>query len=357
MKHIRKAGAFRLYMICVSLSFCFLQAMAQTTVDCSANAIRGGDTLFMQRMEYADAGVSGKNVTWDFSRLGVVEKDYTVKSFSTDGMVVQNENGYLLGYKATPDTLTVVSIENALQKTTYSHPIISLVYPFRYGDKAACDFSGRGRYCDRYVLHEQGRSETEADASGTLIISEKDTLYNVLRVHERRKSLIAMAEDCENAETDTTHMERTENIWSWYAAGFRYPVFRTTDYCYSISGIPINCGGYAVRFIPEAQRKISDEVNEETAKKQGVGRMGGKVRCRLKVIGDVLNVNYECDREISINFTVTDVMGVVYDMKSAVSVPDSASEISFSLSGLRHGQYVLYINAGGIATSEKFTYK
>lgn len=225
----------------------WIQAVAQTAVTRDTNGMRCGDTLKMLRLEYADAGVSGRGVTWDFSRLGVTDGNYVVPIFCHEGKVVQAECGFLFKYNTSGDTLSIACIENALQKTSYSRPILSLTYPFSFGNSVTADFCGIGRYCDTYVLSEQGVAKSEADAEGILILFDCDTLYNVLRVHEHRQSAIALSKD--DADADTMCMERVEDIYSWYAGGFRYPVFKTVSYHYSSSGCIVSSGNYSLRSI------------------------------------------------------------------------------------------------------------
>ena len=79
----------RLLLLFLLLPLLWTQAAAQVVVTRDANGMRCGDTLRMQRVEYADAGVSGHGVTWDFSRLGVTDGSYVVPIFSNEGKVVQ----------------------------------------------------------------------------------------------------------------------------------------------------------------------------------------------------------------------------------------------------------------------------
>lgn len=262
----------------------WIQAVAQTAVTRDTNGMRCGDTLKMQRLEYADAGVSGHGVTWDFSRLGVTDGNYVVPIFCHEGKVVQAECGFLFKYNTSGDTLSIACIENALQKTSYSRPILSLVYPFSFGNSVTADFCGIGRYCDTYVLSEQGVAESEADADGTLVLSERDTLYNVLRVHEHRQSAIALSKD--DADADTMCMERVEDVYSWYAYDFRYPVFKTVSYRYSSSGCIVSSGNYSLRSIRQL-KEISvwdTSRNDRTHSKKFRLRHSGEPRFFLNEI-------------------------------------------------------------------------
>lgn len=333
----------------------WIQAVAQTAVTRDTNGMRCGDTLKMQRVEYADAGVSGRGVTWDFSRLGVTDGSYVVPIFCHEGNAVQAECGFLFKYNTSGDTLSIACIENALQRTSYSRPILSLVYPFSFGNSVTADFCGIGRYCDMYALSEHGVAESEADAYGTLVLSGRDTLYNVLRVHEHRQSAIALSKD--DADADTMCMERVEDVYSWYAHDFRYPVFKTVSYRYSSSGSIVSSGNYSLRFLPESQRGSFCESGSDAAVRHCGDNGAVPIRCKLNVVGDALNVDYTCGYDADVVFTITDVMGVVYSRKSARGAAGVSSVVGFSLCGLRHGQYVLHIGVGGKEMSEKFTYK
>lgn len=69
----------------------------------------------------------------------------------------------------------------------------------------------------------KGKVAIQADGLGKLILSERDTLDNVLRVHTQTTTLMAM--DVNYAEIDSIHpKQEIEDKYEWYYKGFRYPV-------------------------------------------------------------------------------------------------------------------------------------
>lgn len=96
----------------------------------------------------------------------------------------------------------------------------------------------------------KGKVAIQADGLGKLILSERDTLDNVLRVHTQTTTLMAM--DVNYAEIDSIHpKQEIEDKYEWYYKGFRYPVCIVIQKSsYDIS-TPIGSSFLAYRILPE----------------------------------------------------------------------------------------------------------
>ena len=60
------------------LGFSALPLVAQHTLTFDRNALRGGDQLVKQQVEYKDPGSTGKGLIWDFTFLQPINEQYTL---------------------------------------------------------------------------------------------------------------------------------------------------------------------------------------------------------------------------------------------------------------------------------------
>jgi len=208
----------RLY---VTIAMAFLgvgSIFSQTSLTHALYDMRSGDKLVKQQIEYKDPGRRGENVIWNFSKLKTINDKYDVSYMepvrkSNDAMFITGvEHQTMYKYAITGDSLFLLGFENSGSQLRLTKPELTLVYPFSFGDSISDTYKGAGRYLN--ILHSQaeGIITTVADATGTLILPDGDTLSNVLRVRSERcyvqRTLpIAYEEETRMCMTDTLEID------------------------------------------------------------------------------------------------------------------------------------------------------
>ena len=231
---------------------------------------RGGDRIERYCIDYVLPGDSGRNVLWDMSGLDVGEETlvsaYKYWSDSTFSEVVAGRVQY--NYTISGDTVLCNGFENRLTFTNDTVAAIESVYPLFYGKRVSKPFHRRGVYSDRIGLETTGMSEIHADAFGTLLLPDCDTLRNVLRtrLHSKSATTISYRHPGDTAKRDSTagSVLWTDNLYRGYVAGSHYLVLETRRMEYY--GLPdtvllsVSKGGFL--YYPEEQ---AYDVGEQDA--------------------------------------------------------------------------------------------
>ncbi len=259
--------------------YCPFTSRAQTiTVD--ANAIRGGDAIVKQELEYKSPGRDGKNVVWDFSELQVVNEEYIEEYESLeDSIIIMSSPHAEYRYKIYNDSLFCLGYSKDNLVLDYLIPDCMQTYPFSYGDSLTSYFYGEGKYSQMLNMVSYGYTIRKADAEGIILLPEDNSMHNVIRIRETAKLGMRMSPESNifyNAEFDKTsastisHRLTTDSvtwlvdIYRWYAKGYRYPVFETIETNVVSKGKAIRRFGEAYYF--PAYRQVfneSDEINEK----------------------------------------------------------------------------------------------
>ncbi len=231
----------RIYVFLCS-GFIVLSAYSQHELESRLNLFRPGDEIQKQQVSYKDPGRSGENVLWDFSNLHAENKNYRlVYSGRPDSIITGTEHRTMYYYSLSGDSLLLTGYENPTTLMQYQQPELLLRFPVHYGDSTYGHFQGTGQYSNRLQIQVMGTVRSIADAYGTLILPDKDTLRQVLRV----KTIKWMAEDTRtfsSRKIQDSLLVSNDSIdfrlandpviigietCRWYARGYRYPVFET----------------------------------------------------------------------------------------------------------------------------------
>lgn len=234
--------------------------------------MRGGDCIVKQQVEYLNPGKPGENKNWDFSGITIVKEKYKLsyRSYS-DTLMTGREHRTIYKYLLHHDTLYMTGHENTLTLLHDSVPQILLTYPFSYGSKLEKDFRFYGKYSGTDSLTSIGHSTVYADAYGTIILPDADTLYNVIRVCSNNDSRIRIWNPQKSAKvimnltsfvsTDSLTRHK-EDIYRWYAEGYRYPIFETITHTYYKNDRPLSRFNTAFYYPPQEQQLGgTDSVN------------------------------------------------------------------------------------------------
>lgn len=217
------------------------------------NLPRGGDVILKQQVEYKDPGRSGEHVVWNFSHLKSVNPEYKLtyrspkaigdsiyilgkdtlwaKDISEGDLVVGTEHYTMYYFQMQGESLVCLGHENPVTLIHHADPLLTMNYPFDYGNKVTKDYHSDGMYSSQEPINIQGKSEIEADAYGKLLLPSGDTLEHVLRI-----KTIQYVEEIDSVKRQTADIPLNMRIESyrWYAKGYRYPVFESIQ-SFSIS--------------------------------------------------------------------------------------------------------------------------
>ena len=327
---------------------------AQQVVDMISNGIRANDQIEVIETEYQSSGDAGRDVTWDVSQISECSRvDVSFESDST-GIIVRNDGKSLSSFVMHGDSLLQTSYETPLEQITYSVPVLTMRYPMSYGDTWEKDFHGDGTYCHQFHERRVGRIQSVADGYGRMIISETDTLYQVLRVYTLKTSSIQISPDsCVN--NPGRLKQEIEERYQWFARGYRYPVYETVSRTSYDNLIPVATRQYAHCCMPEIQRLLSDEHNEQIAKEDSLQQFssGDIFHYEVSNNGNIVQIDYALDKPAHIRTIVADVMGMVYRNQQWNGFATEHNVMSIDCSGLRRGHYILYMNVEGKIYHEK----
>ena len=151
----------------------------------TANSPRAGDVICKQELKYKSPGRDGKGVVWDFSDLPTIGRKKTEAYMAAEdsSIVLYGENS-LHYYRTCGDSILCIGYEIPTMQMKYIVSKYDMRYPFAYGDSISSYHYGEGIFSKTMSLVRYGRSEVKADAVGTLILPEGDTLHHVTRVKE-----------------------------------------------------------------------------------------------------------------------------------------------------------------------------
>ncbi len=223
---------------------CWTTGFTQQILQNNLNMYRSGDEVIKQQVKYKDPGRSGENVLWDFSRLQEENPEYHLKYslWGRDSLLTGTEHQTMYRYRLSGDSLFCLGYENPTTLMRYASPEVLLHFPFHYKDQIKTHFSGEGIYGERLYLSSMGTNQTIADAYGTLVLPNKDTLWNVLRTRTVKwmaETTLPLSQKKLKKQpffvrTDSIDMRLAQDsiiygieTCRWYAKGYRYPVFET----------------------------------------------------------------------------------------------------------------------------------
>ncbi len=347
-------------VLLMAVSLAVLHSYGQT-IDMATNAPRSGDGYVVRQMEYFAQGDEGKNVLWDFSELKSLDKKSRREYFlSRDSILTGVDEECARKYELTGDSLRCLGYDTRLKHMEYSEPMTLMTYPFGYGYNITNTYHGKGDYCKRLLLKNGGTLVVEADAEGSIVYNEGDTLKNVLRVHTTRLNSVSLHAQTDTLMEDTSRMKQEiEEHYAWYVRGYRYPMYETSSICFYDNMTPVSCLQKAYRYLPEEladNEEFKDSVNSEILMEDSIANKACEdiIYYTIKNDGCTLTMDYSLDADASINALVSNSRGMLYGRRSTRQPAGTDYQMDFDIVSLPKGEYVLYINVNGKVYNEKF---
>ncbi len=218
---------------------------SQQTLQEPLHMLRDGDAIVKQQVLYKDPGRSGENVLWDFSNLSSLNEEYKLTYRATgENLITGTEHNTMYYYSLSNDSLLLWGYENPTTLLRNHQPELLLKFPVNQGDRTESYYWGEGKYCDKLYFSAMGTVHSHADATGTLILPDKDTIRNAFRVRTvkwiaeemcllsekyRRDTIQSISADSINYRLTNDSTLIGVETYRWYVRGYRYPVFETVQ--------------------------------------------------------------------------------------------------------------------------------
>lgn len=380
----------RLYNFVLFLLAVILQANGQSCHNLTSqlNQFRDNDILY--RVHVNDLPDIGKwrGRIWDLRYLHLGEDDkLSYATLPHDTTVITAKEKYSrCYYTLRHDSLLLLGSESNLLKMVYDRPEAILRFPFTYGDKIEGVFHGTGTYCERTMIRCYGTYHVEADACGSLILPERDTLFNVLRVHSVRntrtehyalpfskadeikmKLSFTAISTTQIRDSVTREQDVVEtHTYQYFATGYRYPVYEAVENYIKTDAMPM--AKEALYLSPHNQNSLSyDPVNERLRRKVTneenedspiVPSAHPFIKYKVDIVDAkqlILSFNLHSTAYLGFGFYTSDGRTVLFCSPQEITAGSHFKEIP--LDTLQPGVYLFKIVAGEDVYTEKITLK
>lgn len=362
------------------VAFAVCQTLSGQQISQSNNHYRGNDALEKKLVTVTGFDLNSKNGVWSLENAEISEVTSQVEYTTLTDTLMAVERGNRSYYRKDRDLVSIIGLENVQELISYDMPETWLRFPMQMGDSICGYFNGTGTYCEKLFMRRFGTYKTIADAAGKMILPDGDTLRNVIRLHTERyvsavtapidtmeKKIPAFTVDSIVRYMATDTIRIREDIYRWYADGYRYPVLEamalsrgkeilTEEMFYSP---------------PKTQEQlVLDEENKQVRARLIAGgdnssRLADKVidgKCDRYNFdyhvsqdddGKTVTVHYSSEKPVCVTVLLANSQGYVYQRASQTD----GIAITLSYGNLRRGQYILHITAFDKKYAEKFNVK
>lgn len=373
---MRQSSLFARAPIVVLLQFMTLFLNAQNGLSVQTNLIQPGDSVVKERVKYTSYSQKGENVIWDVSSLET-EGDYWIKYDTVDMKLFGYDDKNIYKYQLDNNRLLLSGYESPLVAMEYHQPILSLPLPLQYGQNVSADYIGEGYYCGTHYERSFGTMNIAAEGTGTIILSDNDTLPNTLMVYILNTAAIRLNRDSCSNDSNNLKQVITET-YQWYSRGFRYPVFETVTSSTFDNGSHVATQQSAFRCSPAMQGVLVDSINEQIRNydlmvinnkddslfhdKTHEALLNNKdnksgFHYNYHLNGKQILITYDLENEANIHVMIVDVFGRTTRDVSQKSYSGTNQSITIDCNDLRQGQYILYINVNGAIYTSKIPVK
>lgn len=347
---------FKLYIVAsitMLLSIPLLCLAQEPEINLSSNMPQAGDILTRQVLPYVYEGASGNNIIWDFSGVEPVEERAICYVQCGDSLLGFDEDGVCY-YQADDDGFWQTGYENNLERMDYRQRLPQFRTPLAYGDLYTNTFEGEGRYCDTHYMRQSGSCQISADGLGMLVVSEEDTLKNVLRVRTVTTSALHISKD--SIENDFDNMKQiVREQYQWYVKGFRYPVFETVNSTSYHNLKPVATQRYSARYLPDMQLVLNDSINKKLRHEANGQEQTSIFTYDIQNVSNVVTINYSLSADANIRAIIADAMGLLHKSMEKSLPAGEGYEMVIDCNGMRPGHYVIYMNVNGLIYNHKLT--
>ena len=352
-----------------------------------SNLYRGIDMLEKKQIVVKGFSLNGIKGVWSLEEAEVSKETYDAEYTTEADTLMAEERGNRTYYSQERGSVSIIGSENYMEQISYDMPETWLQFPMQVGDSICGYFYGSGPYCERFFIRRFGTYKTQADAAGKLVLPHGDTLRNVIRLHtERYVGTIAEPFDTmlykipaftvdsivKHLAPDTAKVR--EDIYRWYAEGYRYPILEAQTLTYLdtlLTEEMYYCPPEIQEQLPldEENKQIRARIVEEELARwqpslspdhgqnpQRRGKDGFTYEISQPDGNDVVTIHYDTDHDVRVTALISNGLGYIY-RRADQSCPTGTGQFSLNCTGLRNGQYIIYINVDGNQYAEKVNVK
>ena len=341
-----------------TLLFACTTTHAQYCLKTEFNTMISGDVINRELVAYTSAGENGENILWDFSCVDFLDECIQLFYTGNDTILSVIGKGDINHLCLRNDSVWQTASQTPLQIVSYTEMPLVAVFPFSYGDSIKTQFRGHGKYCDTQYISTFGTTHIQADGYGDMILPQNDTIKNVLRLHSICYSSIGM--DADSSALDSVCLKQIiEERYSWYARGYRYPVYEIiSTSCYD-DAIQVSCIQKAYKYLPNIETLYRDSINHKVIVNDSIIEMDkGQpkneiIRYDISTNNKLITINYELDTPAHILVIVANITGILNLRKDIQSPAGEYNTINLNCNDFPNGQYILYLNVNGRIYSDK----
>lgn len=373
----------------ILLLICCIQILtgkSQNILNEATSLFRPGDIIAKQELQYKAPGPAGKDVIWDFRELIHLGSEYTeclVGKIDSSLICLGEDNGYK--YKFSGDSLFCIGYQTPTLHIDYLLPELRQIYPTVYKDSIHTFYYGEGVYSQMLPITVYGEITHVADAEGTLLLPDGDSLKNVLRIRSTAhigQQMSAFTSIYANG--DTSHysidslLHRLQNdkvtwevtTYQWYAPGYRYPLFETVQNKIIDSSGSRSHFNRSYYFPSVDQNDLSEDASNQEirtnlilqeerlrskhvpGKRESIGNENHTYNYSIGA-NQMLHVNYLLVETSTVEFYLYSPNGATLWHKHLADLPSGTHTVDHDLSPLIPGTYLLTILINGELHTEK----
>lgn len=380
-----------LFLLAIGIGYC-THIYGQLTIE--HNAIRQGDELIKYQVDYKGPGESGTKIIWDFSNLKTINEEYTVaysdaplvgdsvyvlgyhelskkdKKIKAENLLVATEHNTMYYYMQRNDSLLLLGHENPVVKLQYKEPYVMSVYPINFGKTIYSSYSTQGKYSGTEPIATNGEVETIADAFGTMILPDGDTISPVLRV----KTSQTIIDQIKNENMETVTDLKVLETYRWYTKGYRYPIFETVRNINLADSTMLfgTCfffppqDHYYLETDPENQMLLDElwdikdeQITQVDAKEDELPKLEDYITYKIypNPVDTEFQVNYTMKEKATVLFELYYMSGALARRIERSNQSIGGHTETINCSGLMQGNYVLRITVYNTFENEKILKK
>ena len=294
-------------------------------------------------------GGSGKDVIWDFSYFtGDTLHDKSIFLNNSLNQFYKIENRELKSYVLADEILGQNMYQDRLTKITYSKRKMVMKFPFEYGDSITSSFEGNGTYCGDHLIKVIGNVYIHADGFGKIILTDKDTIDNVLRVYTLTTTAMALGKN--TAEIDSTNLKQEiEEKYEWYIKDRRYPIYTTVSKTSFSNLEAVAKSSFTYVSLPKKYLDVVERNSNEETKKEDDNRQRNEIKFDYVVEceNEQVKISYTSNKDVNIIALISNAQGMLFKKVRHNAKKNENGNIIINTNGLRRGIYILYINVEG----------
>lgn len=318
-------------------------------------------------MEVEDLSVEdcGEAAVWDFSSVTVINGNAVRRYLHPmDSLYIEILDGSLHKYHICGDTVTWHGFENPGTDMRASTAPVVMRFPFSYGDSLSESYLLKGRYYRSMHFIEWGDISVKADACGTMLTPDGDTLRNVIRLKETRTFHGYMSHrplsDPTGLRTDTLPLQ-IQTRYRWYASFISLPIaevidkkvfknhqLETSERKNFLAAVNINTLQH-LRTSPQMIVKAKSQSGASPFLQGDANSPSSDIQAVTATeIGKTVSLKFNVvKQDIKLSIAVVDFSGRVYGRVEEVSYDAGWHSINFPMQELPNGGCMIVIVSNG----------